>query len=284
MHPASEQKLTRSLRSGTDVSQSVTFESGGENCYPAPYSKPYVMCSAVDAASAAIDFTKGNVEDGVVDSPPSRGVGKTPLCSPSPLKRERTAEGDLRLGSSKPCNQGTAHRKLYALAEESVEDIIVADVNTCIQTPIILPATILEAGIAKGHVLCDSAAHTRVHVRPRSSSQQSGSTGSLMSSAGGYHRRILRGAFSLGNRQATKSTMNRLKLTSPSNSDSSSIRYKRKATHFQSHSEGACKALSDRSMPWRASRYEDIMRGREKMKAEEVQKNSSKTSTHDQNR
>ena len=31
------------------------------------------MFSATDAASAAIDFSKTDVNDGVVDSPPSRG-------------------------------------------------------------------------------------------------------------------------------------------------------------------------------------------------------------------
>jgi hypothetical protein len=44
------------------------------------------MYSATDAASATIDFAKGNVEDGVVNSPPSRGAGRSPICSPSPLR------------------------------------------------------------------------------------------------------------------------------------------------------------------------------------------------------
>ena len=34
-------------------------------------SKPYVLFSATDAASASIDFFESNVDDGVVDSPPS---------------------------------------------------------------------------------------------------------------------------------------------------------------------------------------------------------------------
>jgi hypothetical protein len=46
-----------------------------------------MLRSAADAASAAIDYSKGNIEDGVVDSPPSRGPLRTPISSPSPLKR-----------------------------------------------------------------------------------------------------------------------------------------------------------------------------------------------------
>jgi hypothetical protein len=44
------------------------------------------MYSAADAASAALDFSKDNMEDGVIDSPPSRSVGRTLVCSPSPLR------------------------------------------------------------------------------------------------------------------------------------------------------------------------------------------------------
>ena len=35
------------------------------------YSKPYVLFSVIDAASAAIDYSRRNLDDGVVDSPPS---------------------------------------------------------------------------------------------------------------------------------------------------------------------------------------------------------------------
>jgi hypothetical protein len=44
------------------------------------------MYSAIDAASAAVDFTKGSVEDGVMNSPPSRDATRLPMCSPSPLR------------------------------------------------------------------------------------------------------------------------------------------------------------------------------------------------------
>jgi hypothetical protein len=35
------------------------------------------MYSTTDAASAVVDFAKDNVEDGVVDSPPSCGAGRS---------------------------------------------------------------------------------------------------------------------------------------------------------------------------------------------------------------
>ena len=37
-------------------------------CGTSQFSKPYVLFFAIDAASAAIDFLKGNVNDGVEDS------------------------------------------------------------------------------------------------------------------------------------------------------------------------------------------------------------------------
>ena len=59
----------------------------------APLSKSYMLCSAADAASAAIDYLKGNIEERVVNSPPSRGPVKTPICSLSPLKWESSSRG-----------------------------------------------------------------------------------------------------------------------------------------------------------------------------------------------
>jgi hypothetical protein len=56
------------------------------DCVPSQFSKPYLMYSATDVASATVDFAKGNVEDSVVNSPPSRGTGRSPVCSPSPLR------------------------------------------------------------------------------------------------------------------------------------------------------------------------------------------------------
>ena len=84
---AKRQKLTKSLLSESEKALSIKSESGGASCDTAPFSKPYMFRSATDAASAAIDYSKGNIEDGIVDSPPSRGPGRTPIYSPSPLKR-----------------------------------------------------------------------------------------------------------------------------------------------------------------------------------------------------
>jgi hypothetical protein len=44
------------------------------------------MYSATDAASATIDFVKGNVEDGVLNNPPSQDVARLHVCLPSPLR------------------------------------------------------------------------------------------------------------------------------------------------------------------------------------------------------
>ena len=85
--------MTRSLLSGSENSISTKSTSEGGSCGTAPLSKPYMLCSATEAASATIDYSKGNIEDRVVDSPPSRGLVKTPICSPSPLKRASLSWG-----------------------------------------------------------------------------------------------------------------------------------------------------------------------------------------------
>ena len=87
------QRLTKSLLFGSENSISTKSALKGGSCGTAPLSKPYMLCSAADAASAAIDYLKGNIEDRIVDSPPSRGPVKTPICSPSPLKRASLSWG-----------------------------------------------------------------------------------------------------------------------------------------------------------------------------------------------
>jgi hypothetical protein len=44
------------------------------------------MYSATDAASAAVDFAKGSVEHGVVNSPLNWDAARLPVCLPSPLR------------------------------------------------------------------------------------------------------------------------------------------------------------------------------------------------------
>ena len=63
--------------------------SDQESFPPSPYSKLYLMFIAIDAVSAAIDFAKGNVDDGIVDSPPSWDPMSSSILSPSPLKLAR---------------------------------------------------------------------------------------------------------------------------------------------------------------------------------------------------
>jgi hypothetical protein len=75
----------RSARAEAECSGSIE-----EHCFPSQFSKPYLMYSATNAASAAVDFAKGNVEDGIVDSPPSRDVARLPIVNrivdqPQPL-------------------------------------------------------------------------------------------------------------------------------------------------------------------------------------------------------
>jgi hypothetical protein len=110
------QRLTRSLLSGSEKSMSSRSESEGGSCDTAPYSKPCLLQSAADAASAAIDYSKGNVEDGVVDSPPSRGPVRTPVCSPSPLKRASSSRG-YSLSPPPREDMGTS-RRLHLPLEE----------------------------------------------------------------------------------------------------------------------------------------------------------------------
>ena len=83
----------RSLLSGSENSISTKSASEGGSCGTAPLSKPYMLYSAADIAFATIDYLKGNIEDRVVDNPSSRGPVKTPICSPSPLKRASSSRG-----------------------------------------------------------------------------------------------------------------------------------------------------------------------------------------------
>ena len=82
-------------------------------CSQSQYSKPYVLFSATDAASAAIDFSKRNVDDGIVDSPPSRGLRRSPIVSPSPLHGSLCRPRPDRSSLPTPRSSNTPHRQLY---------------------------------------------------------------------------------------------------------------------------------------------------------------------------
>lgn len=83
-------------------------------------SKCFDMFTATDAASATMDFTKESVDDGVVDSPPSRGPVRTPICSPSPLKRLCTSPSRQRSMSPTHPTSRTPQRQLYSGLEAVV--------------------------------------------------------------------------------------------------------------------------------------------------------------------
>ena len=45
------------------------------------------MCSATDATSAALDYSRESVDEGVAESPLSRGLVRIPICPSLSLKR-----------------------------------------------------------------------------------------------------------------------------------------------------------------------------------------------------
>lgn len=96
------------------------------------------MFTATDAASATMDFTKENIDDGAVDSPPSRGPGRTPVCSPSPLKRICTSPSRRRSISPPPTTSRTPQRKLYGAVV----------VHACPQPDLVVPpASVIANGV-----------------------------------------------------------------------------------------------------------------------------------------
>ena len=115
------QRLTTSLRSRFEDSNPGLSEFVGRSCIPSLYSKLYVMCSVIDAASAAIDFSRAGVDKGAVDSPSNQGLARTPLCSPSPLKRMVSTPLRSRSLSPTPRTQTTPHRNLYGSAD--IDDV-----------------------------------------------------------------------------------------------------------------------------------------------------------------
>ena len=74
------------------------------------------MYSAIDAASAAIDFAKGNVEDGVVNSPPSWDATRLPVCLPLPMQGYGSTSTRQRSYSLTKGTLRTPQRQLYCKA------------------------------------------------------------------------------------------------------------------------------------------------------------------------
>ena len=61
----------------------------------------------------AIDFSKSNIDDGVVDSPTSRGLRRSPIVSPSPLQGFLCRPHSDHSSSPIPRSSNTPHRQLY---------------------------------------------------------------------------------------------------------------------------------------------------------------------------
>jgi hypothetical protein len=69
-------------------------------------SKGFFIFLAVDASST-IDFSRAPIDNGVVESPPSKDVGQTIVCSSSPLRSSRRnrvcrPSSDGYIGSTHP--------------------------------------------------------------------------------------------------------------------------------------------------------------------------------------
>jgi hypothetical protein len=110
------------------------------------------MYSATDAASAVLDFSKGNVEDGVVDSPPSHNTGQTPVCSPSPLRDCRSTPIRQRSRSPTHHNVRTPQRQLYCKAsldkdEAKENDHVHYSVNIPVERGLVSPASQSQAAV-----------------------------------------------------------------------------------------------------------------------------------------
>jgi hypothetical protein len=103
-------------RAGSARAEAECSGSIEEHCLPSQFSKPYLMYSATDAASAAVDFAKDSLEDGVVNSPPSRDAARLPVCSPSPLRGYGSTPTRQRSYSPIKGTLRTPQRQLYCKA------------------------------------------------------------------------------------------------------------------------------------------------------------------------
>ena len=72
-----------------------------------------MSCSLPSSSFMAIDFSKSNVDNGVVDSPPSRGLRRSPIVSPSPLQGSLCRLRPDCSTSPTPRSSNTPHQHLY---------------------------------------------------------------------------------------------------------------------------------------------------------------------------
>ena len=85
-------KLTRSLQSRSEASLSMESGNGTTSESRAEVSAAYMFWSA-DASSAAMDYRKGDVEEGMVNQGGDGGGRKETSYSPVRLKRVCSSEG-----------------------------------------------------------------------------------------------------------------------------------------------------------------------------------------------
>jgi len=86
------------------------------------YTRLFMLRSTMDVVSMAIDFSKGNMKESVVDNLPSRGPVKTLICLPSPLKWTASTPNLLRSQSPTSRVEMMAHKKLYGDAKGDSQD------------------------------------------------------------------------------------------------------------------------------------------------------------------
>ena len=79
-----------------------------------------MLFSATDVAVAAIDFLRKNVDDRVVDSPPSRGPWRSLMLSASPLQGSHRVSGRHRSSSSTPAPSRMPRWQLYKRCMDEV--------------------------------------------------------------------------------------------------------------------------------------------------------------------
>ena len=86
-------KLTRSLQSGLEASLLMGSGNGTTRGSGAEVLAAYMFWSAKDASSAAMDYRKGNVEEGMVNQAGGGEERKERSNSPVRLKRVCSSEG-----------------------------------------------------------------------------------------------------------------------------------------------------------------------------------------------
>jgi hypothetical protein len=92
------------------------------------------------------------VEDGVVDNPPSRSAGRTPVCSPSPLRDCRSTP--IRQHSHSPTHHNirTPQRQLYCKAsldkdEAKEKDHVHYSIKVPVERGLVSPALQSQAAV-----------------------------------------------------------------------------------------------------------------------------------------